>query len=181
MRTSAPTAELVFSEFVRRVQAQPGAWRAYPRKKSDWTPVALTALVDTGHELYPNAGDHAARGHLSSHYRSEHLALDVTIYESHLGLLRFAAEHENEAKIDVLRYQCWKLLCTHADTRVLVGYWRARGRSGCKSVENVAEALKELVSRHQRGSITLILGDYDRTPSSNAELIGAFHYRDISP
>lgn len=163
----------ILESFVRHLRTQPQVLESYA-KRLQWTRLASAALVATGQDLFGKHLDVAAIGRRSSKNRSEHLSLDVTVYEKDSGQIRFIAEHEMSSSPDAIKYQAWKLLHVVADVRVHVSYCGGMSRRPALTRAKIIEEIRLVAGRLARGPIVSIIGDLHANPDNLQDLQSVF-------
>ena len=150
--------------FVKQLKMTENAARFYWGRETDWTKIATDALVRVGDDIFRKerpgvAIEKAAKRNRSKPGRSEHLTIDVVVYEEGFGQIHFAAEHENKFDLLHLKYCAWKLLHVKSEYRVLVAYCNGRTK-GFISPDDMADELRTLMNNKLRGrELTLVAGN----------------------
>jgi hypothetical protein len=154
-----------FWETVRQPESAEGLKDAsIAERLGDWTEILTSVVVKTCESVGWTA---CAKGHklnLLPVRRSEYLAVDVMAFADGPQGWRFpvaVAELENSQDFDQVAYSLWKILCIHADLRMLFCYRRSaddRPTLVSSLGQEVVNAL-DLASRTQlRGETLVIVG-----------------------
>lgn len=164
-------SQALFDRYFDALLDQPRVWERYSNSTL-WTREATRALVATGEAVSPT-GKATALGYQDQYGRSEYLTLDVCITDPNTwGPPLFIAEHENAPWKAKVEYCAWKLLATVAQQRVLVAHYAAK--TDLPTAQVLEDAVRGVCRDNAGKDIVLIIGDYDKRPTSAEELRSAY-------
>ncbi len=167
------TAKEFFEEFIRALAGDPEAltrWQSdNPWDSEQWTVIATNAVVaaiDSASRNHQVSIKRAAKGHPDEDGRSEYFTLDAVGYMDGWTAPLIAVEHENDSGYQ-LQYSYWKLLCVHADFRVLICYIDLT-RTHTEypgSADELKDQLREVLRQNPGKEVALIIVHWEADPS----------------
>jgi hypothetical protein len=121
--------------------------------RSEWTEIVDSACrhADAATDL----GKLTSKGLADDERRCEYLAIDAIVHDG-WRVPRLMVEYENRP--ERAEYSAWKLLCTRAERRLLIGYFFAKSAFG---LDDVLNRIKGVSALHQGETLYVLLAPFD--------------------
>jgi hypothetical protein len=130
-----------------------------------WTALAADACRSACMTAFGKKLIFASRGH-GDGFKCEYLSVDCTLHDGTWGVPEAMIELENDPR--QLPYSAWKLLCTRARRRVLIGYYY-------ESLERAQAQISEVATQHPPNeTLFALLAPWSTPPRTRTRWRGFF-------